>query len=112
MKKSPLTITKERFGDKAGLIKAVRELASDDLWLDRLNTDKGFDCVSNAKLIHLHEVLSAVKSEFGSRSKLIDAIMQGEKRTDEGYRTRLSRFSTPRLWDDYRALSRRLKKAS
>ena len=42
MKKSPLTITKERFGDKAGLVKAVRELATDELWLDRVNAGKGF----------------------------------------------------------------------
>lgn len=111
MKKSPLTITKERFGDKASLINAVRELATDELWLDRLHANKGFGCVSNAKLLHLHETLSAVKSAYGSRDKLIGAIMEAEKRRDEGYRTRLSRYSTPRLYDYQRSLQKRLKKA-
>ena len=74
MKKSPLATVKERFNDKAGLIKAVRDLASEALWLDRVNEDKGLDRVSNAKLLHLHEVLSKVKADFGSRDKLVGEI--------------------------------------
>jgi hypothetical protein len=111
--KSPLALVKERFTDKAGLVKAVKELATEDLWIDRLDSGKGLDCVSNQKLLHLHTVLSDVKQKFGSRDKLVDAILEQEKRAkDEGYKTRLSRLSTPRLFDQYRAGARRAKAAS
>jgi hypothetical protein len=104
MKKSPLQIVKERFKDKAGLVAAVQALATDDLWLDRLSEDEGLELVSNAKLLHLHEVLTSLKSEFGSRKALIDAILKVEGRDkDADYRTRFEGWSTPRLWDYYGA---------
>ena len=111
--KSPLALVKERFQDKDGLLKAVRELANDQLWVDRLDADKGLDSVSNKKLLRLHAVLSEVKSQFGSRDKLIDAILTQEKRSkDDGFKSRLSRFSTPRLFDMHKAGARRTKSAS
>lgn len=113
MKASPLAQVKERFGSKEKLVEAVKDLATDELWIDRVNEDKGLERVSNQKLLHLHAVLSEVKSQFGSRAKLIDAILELEKRTkDTGYRARLERFPVPRLWDFYRAASRRAKAAS
>lgn len=103
-KKSPLAIMKERFTDKAGLRKAVEGLASGDLWIDRTNADKGLAHVSNAKLVKLHDTLTAVKKEFGSRAALITAILTGQKRSkDEGYKARLEKYSTPRLLDTHRA---------
>ncbi len=62
MKKSPLAQMKERFTDKAGLLKAVEGLASGDLWIDRTNADKGLAHVSNAKLVKLHDTLTTVKT--------------------------------------------------
>lgn len=110
MKSSPLAQVKERWNDKAGLIAAVKELAQGDLWIDRVDGDKGLDCVSNKKLIHLHDVLSRAKSEFGSRDKIVDAICEAEKRTkDDGYKARLGRFSTPRLMDELAAARKRAK---
>jgi hypothetical protein len=98
MPKSPLATVTERFKDKAALIDAVKALATDDLWIDRVNEDKGLPRISNRKLIHLHDVLSQVKKEHGSRSKLIDALLESEKRAkDAGYRTHLERLSTPAL---------------
>ena len=107
--KSPLALVKERFQDKEGLVKAVKELATEALWIDRVDGDKGLDSVSNKKLLRLHEVLTAVKS-FGGREKLIGAILDLEKRAkDEGFKSRIARFSTPRLWDQYNAGKRRAK---
>lgn len=108
MKASPLTQVKERFGSKDKLVDAVRDLATDELWIDRVDEDKGLERVSNKKLLHLHAVLSEIKSQFGSRAKLIDAICDVEKRKDEGYRDRLSRWSTPRLYDWYKAAKKRV----
>jgi hypothetical protein len=110
MNKSPLNIVKERFQDKEGLLKAVKELATEELWADRVDNDKGLDCVSNKKLLRLHTTLSAVKKEFGNRAKLVDAILTQEKRSkDDGYKARLVRFSTPRLYDQYKAGAKRAK---
>jgi len=111
--KSPLAIVKERFQDKDGLIKAVKELATEELWIDRVDQEKGLDSVSNKKLLRLHALLSDVKSKFGSRGKLIETILTQEKRVkDEGFKSRLARFSTPRLYDLVRVGERRAKAAN
>ena len=111
--KSPLATVKEKFGDKAKLVEAVQNLVSDDLWVGRTNEDKGLAHVSNAKLLRLHATFAAVKEKFGTRAKLIDAILELEKRTkDEGYKSRLSAYPVPRLWDRYRSLERRGRAAS
>ncbi len=101
------------FGSKAKLVEAVRKLISDDLLDDRLSEDKGLEHVSNKKLLRLHTVGTRVQSEFGGRGGLIDAILAAEKRTkDEGYKTRLERFSTPRLVDMVDSARRRQKRAA
>ena len=107
MKASPLTQVKDRFGSKDKLVEAVRDLAGEEMFLDRLNEDKGLERVSNKKLLHLHAVLTSVKDEFGSRDKLVDAILELEKRKDEGYRARLVRWPTTRLYDWYRGAKKR-----
>lgn len=116
MKKSPLTIVKEKFGDKAKLVEALKAFQTDELWLGRTASDRGGDKglqhVSNAKLLRLHATFSTVKEKFGSRDKLVGAILDIEKRTkDEGYKKRLSAYPVPRLWDMYKTAERR-KKAS
>lgn len=110
MKKSPFQIVKEKFNDKEGLIKAVKALASDELWIDRTSGKKGLEMVSNRKLLHLLDVLTEIKSKFGSRSKLLDQVLTDQNRLkDRDYRSRLERFSTPQLWDIYRTQVKRQK---
>lgn len=111
---TPLQIVKQRFKDKAGLVSAVQALAKGDLWNDRrLNDDKGLDSVSNKKLLHLHDVLSQIKQEFGSREKLADAIATAQGRgKDADYKKSLERHSTPRLFELLGAARRRAKKNS
>ncbi|MCC6646542.1 MAG: hypothetical protein IT374_13340 [Polyangiaceae bacterium] len=110
MAKSPIAIVKEKFGDKAKLVAAVTAFTTDDLWVARTNTDKGLARVSNAKLLRLHATFTTVKEKFGTRAKLIDAILEGEKRAkDDGYKARLSRYPVPRLYDHYLSLTKRNK---
>ena len=112
MANSPLQIVKDRFKNKEGLITAVRGLMSDELWLDRLNSDKGLDSVSNAKLLRLHAVLSEAKKQFGSRAKLIDAVVKQAKRVkDADFKSSLERFPTPRLLEIFRVGERSAKRA-
>ena len=106
--KTPLAQVKEKFDTKAKLVAAVEKLAGDDLWIDRTNKNKGLGHVSNAKLIRLHDTFSAVKEKFGTRDKLIGAILDIEKRAkDDGYKTRLGGYPVPRLWDMYKSASKR-----
>ena len=103
MAKSPLALVKDKFGDKAKLVAAVQAFADDNaLWLGRAQEGKGLAHVSNAKLLRLHGVFTEVKKVFGSREKLIAAILETEKRTkDAGYKARLEAFPIPRLFDQY-----------
>lgn len=111
--KSPLSLVKERFGDKEKLVAAVTALAKGDLWLDRVNADKGLERISNAKLLKLHDALSHASKAFGTRGKLIDAILELEgRKKDAGLRTRLEGHPLPRLLDQHRAASRRSKRKS
>lgn len=106
---NPLAAVKEKFGDKKKLVAAVEAFTKkDDLWVGRLNENKGLAHVSNAKLIRLHTTFTEVKEKFGTRDKLIAAILEVEKRTkDEGYKARLSGYPVPRLYDLYKSSSKR-----
>ena len=106
---TPLAAVKEKFGDKAKLVSEVEKFTKDDdLWVSRTNANKGLKHVSNAKLVKLHRTFSEVKEKFGTRAKLIDAILEVEKRTkDEGYKTRLGKFPVPRLYDLYKSAAKR-----
>jgi|HubBroStandDraft_1064217.scaffolds.fasta_scaffold170341_3 hypothetical protein len=106
--KSPLAQVKEAFGDKKKLVEAVEKFTGEDLWLGRTNEKKGLAHVSNAKLLKLHATFSQVKERFGTRFKLIDAILALENRAkDEGFRTRLLAYPVPRLWDTYKSADKR-----
>lgn len=131
--KSPLAIVKEKFGEKkspdqklseidgraakAKLVEAVKAFGTDELWLGRTASDRGktkdLSNVSNAKLLRLHAIFTEVKGKFGSRAKLVDAILESEKRTkDAGYRTRLEAYPVPRLYDLYKSSAKRAKAAA
>lgn len=113
MNKTPIADVKERFGTKEKLIAAVEALATKELWLDRVNADKGLAKVSNAKLLRLHDALTDAKKRFGTRDKLIGAICEFEKRAkDEGYKTRLSSYPLPRLVDLHDAAKKRSSRAA
>jgi hypothetical protein len=108
MKTSPFQQVQANFGDKTKLVSAVQSLATDALWLDRVNPDKGLGKISNTKLIRLHAALSRAKQDFGSRDKLISAVLSfGKRDKDEGYKARLAGYPVPRLLDLHDSLSRK-----
>lgn len=113
MKKSPVTVVKERFQSKEKLVEAVQKLATDDLWLDRVSAVKGLGKVSNQKLLRLHDVLSDAKQRFGSRDKLISAILELAKRTkDAGYGAKIKNYALPQLLDLHQSIERQGKRAA
>ncbi len=112
MKKTPLQQVKERFETKEKLVEAVEQLATDELWIDRFNEVKGLMSVSNQKLLRLHDVLTEVKKEFGTRDKLIAQILELENRVqDAGLKGRYAKYPTPRLLDVYKAVAKRARVA-
>jgi hypothetical protein len=105
---TPLAIVKEKFGEKAKLVEALEKLTGESLWVSRTNKDKGLAHVSNAKLLRLHATFTTVKEKFGTREKLIDAILELEKRSkDAGLRQKLLEWPVPRLFDAYRSAAKR-----
>lgn len=111
---TPLNTVKERFESKEKLVEAVEKLMSDELWVPRLSSDRGGDKglahVSNKKLLRLHDVLTQVKSEFGSRDKLVAAILEAEGRAkDADYQKSLSSQSVLRLYDHFVVAKRRAR---
>lgn len=111
--KSPFAIVKDKFGEKKSLVEAVQKLTTDDLWVARTNKDKGLSHVSNAKLLRLHAIFTTVKEKFGTRDKLIDAILELTKRTkDAGYRSSLAKHPVPRLFDLYKSTAKRVDAAA
>ena len=108
---TPLSVMKERFGDKAKLVAAVEKLAAGDLWVDRVS-GKTLTRVSNAKLLRLHDVLTAAKKEFGTRKKLVSEIATLRSRDkDDGLKARLEAFPLPRLMDEHRSAALRAARA-
>jgi hypothetical protein len=106
--KTPLAIMKDKFGEKTKLVEAIEKLTKDGLWLARTNEGKGLAHVSNAKLLRLHATFTEVKEKFGTREKLIEAVLELEKRAkDAGMRERLSAWPVPRLFDAYKSAKRR-----
>ncbi len=112
MKKTPVSLVKERFESKEKLVAAVQKLATADLWLDRVSSEKGLGRVSNAKLVRLHDTLTDAKKRFGSRDKLVSSIVELNKRVkDKGFASKLSAYPLPQLLDLHAAATRAGKRA-
>jgi hypothetical protein len=113
MKKSPVVVVKERFESKDKLVEAVQKLATADLWIDRVSSAKGLGKVSNQKLVKLHTALTDAQKRFGSRDKLISAILELKKRTkDAGYAAGLKTQPLPQLLDLHASAERAGKAAT
>lgn len=109
---SPLARVKSEFGDKKQLIEKVKALATAELWVDRLNSDTSFDSISNAKLLHLHAQLTDATKRFGSRDKLIEALVSAEGRgKDQDYRKHFAGWPVPRLLSALSAAEKRTRLA-
>jgi hypothetical protein len=86
-------------GGKASLAKSLASALvmgdeSSDSVESRLKT------ASNKQLLRLQKVVTAVKSKWGDRSKLISAIGTAEKKSkDQDYLTKLGTYSLPHLFE-------------
>jgi hypothetical protein len=112
MKTTPVAARTDQFKTKDELVEAVKKLATDDLWLDRVNDEKGLERVSNRKLLRLHGILEDAKKRFGTRAKLITGILKHENRArDVGLKGKLEGYPLPRLVDLHDAAEKRAARA-
>jgi hypothetical protein len=112
MKKTPLQKIKEQFGSKDKLVSELKSMFDKgDLFIERLNADKGLASVANAKLLKLYETAQVVKEKFGTRDKLISDLLEKLGRSkDTGLKERFDNWGLPRLWDYHKSVTRKLKK--
>lgn len=105
---SPAQTVKDRFGEKKKLVEALKPFLGNDLWVARENKDKGLGRISNGKLLRLYETFSTVQSKWGTRGKLIDAILDLEGRAkDAGFKSVIEKWPVPRLYDRWKSAAKR-----
>ena len=112
MSKTPLKRVTEEHGSKEALLdKVVAVLEHGDESKDEVKARlKG---AANAKLLRLLDVGSAVKERFGSKDKLVDALLTLENHAkDKDYKTKLLGWSPARLLDRHDAVARRQKRGA
>ena len=67
---------------------------------------------ANSKLIRLHKMGRAVAERWGSKDKLVDALLLLQRRgKDEDYRSKLSTLPLGKLYDQFHSLERAAKRA-
>jgi hypothetical protein len=102
---TPLHTVKEKFGSKAQLVDQLIGLVQrQDEESDAELTERLMR-VSNRKLITLHERENALKSGFGTREKLVSALVEKKLgRADSDLEAKIGQYSTGRLLSMSRAL--------
>jgi hypothetical protein len=110
---SPLAQVKSLAGSKKDLVEKVRALATEKFWIDRTQSPKAIERLSNTKLVRLHRVLSDASKRFGSRAEIIEAIAKAENHAKDGdYKKSLEKHALPRLLDQLQSAERRARRAA
>jgi hypothetical protein len=115
MKKPPLSQVKEQFGTKEQLVDALTALPEGVL--SRADDDKDafrtrLLTAANSKLLRLHQMGRAVADRWGSKDKLVDALLTLQRRNkDESYRTKLATLPLGKLYDQFQSMERAVKRA-
>jgi methylphosphotriester-DNA--protein-cysteine methyltransferase len=110
-KKSPMARMKEEHKDKETLVDRILEVIERDETTDKDEFKAKLLGASNKKLLRLLETAREVKTKFGSREKLAQAIAQAlGKAKDRDYIAKLAKLTSNRLMDLYRAVEKKTKK--
>ncbi|MBA2662105.1 MAG: hypothetical protein H0U74_07390 [Bradymonadaceae bacterium] len=99
-KQSPLQRVKAEFGSKAELAKKVAALLDRPEGEEAAAFEKRVSNLSNTKLLRLLEANKLVQSKFGSKDKLVDAIVRARfSGGNVDYGKKISGFTLPKLLD-------------
>lgn len=104
MKPTPLQVIKEKFGSRADLAKQLAGM------VDKMHGDSSTAQVqarlmglSNPKLLRLYAVEQTVREQYGSKDKLVAAIVEARTAaghtSDDAFRTKITEYSKARLLD-------------
>ena len=112
MKLSPLAKVNKRFGSKEALVKQVIPMLDKDKDESKDDFKSRINSLSNSKLMRLFDNHTRVKDEFGSKTKLVDKIMDLKKpvnsdKIDKDYRNKLLTLRVARLLEIYRIAKKR-----
>lgn len=113
MKKSPLALVNENHGSKEKLVEALVSLP--DGVLDRPE-DKGawkeqLQKAANSKLLKLFETGSAVAKRFGNKEKLVDTLLDFQRRgKDADFRAKLLVLPVGKLYDRLQTTERAVRR--
>ena len=103
MKKTPLQQVKERFGGKDKLVAELVGLMKRPTELTKDQFRKRLMAQSNRKLMILHARETTIKERYGSRDKLIDALLAArmgkQQKEDKGFRIHLEKRTNGQLLD-------------
>ncbi len=95
---TPLHTVKEKFGSKAELVKQLVSTVVPSEGETESELTERLMRVSNKKLLVLHEREATLKDKFGSREKLISALVDKQLgREDADLQEKLGQYSTGRL---------------
>lgn len=100
-KPSPYQIVQEEHGSKAELAKKVFDLLDHPDDEDELRQlEWNIQTMSNSKLLRLWNAYQLLDEAFGSKDKLVDAVVTARfPGGNEDYATKLSTFTIPKLLD-------------
>lgn len=107
MKKSPLQKVRDEFGSKEELAKRLLPLLERPEGESQEAFARRLGAASNLKLLRLWRAEHAVKERFGSKEKLVDALVTAKFGKDNAdYRASLNGLTKTRLLDLHRQIAR------
>jgi hypothetical protein len=101
-KHTPLQEVRQRFGSKEELVKQLLSKLEQDEDADAEEWTRRVSTMSNKKLLRLLAVSELLAQQFGSKEKLVEALVQRKfPKGNAPYAEKLGRTSTTRLLDLY-----------
>ncbi|MFT6397428.1 MAG: hypothetical protein ACJAYU_002181 [Bradymonadia bacterium] len=106
MKKTPLQLIKDEFGSKEALANKLLPLLDRPADEDQGEFERRIRTASNKKLLRLWAAETAVKDQFGTKEKLIEAIVKAKfNGTNPDYAARIVKYTKTRLLDMHRQVA-------
>lgn len=106
MKKTPLQLVKDEFGSKEALASKLLPLLERPEDEDKDEFERRVRTASNKKLLRLWTAEAAVKDQFGSKDKLIEAIVKAKfLGANPDYAARIAKYTKTRLLDMHRQVA-------